>query len=136
MFDEAAALFGAMGRYCNGNKEYDRALYNTLWNCPALYSRDNSNYMLRLIDPRFNMAFATHADATLKLLASNMPKSTNFNFKLNIYFNIRKIEKNKRLPFLFLNIIGFILSLKIHQKLILICLKNVNMGLNHLVLFT
>ena len=58
-----------MGRYTNGSKEYDKALYNTLWTTPPLYNRDTSSYKLRLYQPRFNMAFATHADATLKLLA-------------------------------------------------------------------
>jgi len=67
-----------MGRYTNGNKEYDRALYNTLYNCPALYSRATSNYQLHLIDPRFNMAFATHADATIKLLAGKIKFLLNF----------------------------------------------------------
>lgn len=68
MFDEGAQLFGAMGRYSNGGKEYDKALYNTLWNTPPLYTRDTSGSKLRLYDPRFNMAFATHADVTIKLL--------------------------------------------------------------------
>ena len=68
LFDKGAAMFGAMGRYNSGNKEYDKALYNTLWTCPPLYTRDTTAFKLRLHDPRFNMAFATHADVTLKLL--------------------------------------------------------------------
>ena len=57
-----------MGRYANGSKEYDKALYNTLWTTPSLYTRDTSSFKLRLHDPLFNMAFATHVDVTMNLL--------------------------------------------------------------------
>jgi hypothetical protein len=70
LFDEGAALFGQLGLH-SGNKEYDKALYNTLWSTPPFMTYDTKTYQLRSEDPRFNMGFATHPDTTHKLLNSN-----------------------------------------------------------------
>lgn len=67
IFDEGASFFGQLGRH-SGNKELDRGLFNTLWTCPVLNSRDTISNQVRSESPRFNLCFATHADVTMRLL--------------------------------------------------------------------
>ena len=94
LFDEANTFFGALGRYTKGDVAYDKAMYNTLWTTPSLYTRTTSTHKLRLKNPRFNMAFATHADATIKLLTGNNLNIEHFIRKnVNIVFS-KKFKRN------------------------------------------
>ena len=59
-----------MGRYNKGDKDYDQAFYNNLWNAPFFIQRDLSGDRNRVYYPRCNLTMAIHLWTVIKDLAS------------------------------------------------------------------
>ena len=60
-----------MGRYSNGNKDYDQSIWNNLWNAPPFFQRDLAVDRNRTVDPRVHLTFAIHIWSVMVALQSN-----------------------------------------------------------------
>ena len=70
LYDESGTFFGAMGRYSNGDKTYEKSYYLSLWSAPAHLIRDLKLGRVKLIEPRLQMSLNSHPWAVVSTLIS------------------------------------------------------------------
>ncbi len=73
IFDEGAQFSATLGRYSkDGKGEYERSIYNSLWNTPESFTRDlKDGNQAVIINAHLNLVTAMHVPQLLNWLAGN-----------------------------------------------------------------
>jgi hypothetical protein len=61
-----------MGRYLNGNKDYEQSFYNNAWNTPGIIKRDLADDRSWVDEPRANITMAIHIYTVMTNLAGTI----------------------------------------------------------------